>query len=272
MAVTLFRKKAPTVVAGPCVLENVDLAVEIAGKLAEVVSGADVPLVFKASFDKANRLSLGSYRGPGIDAGLNMLAEVKRQVGIPVLTDIHEAAQADAVAEVVDVIQIPAFLCRQTDLILAAARTGKPVNLKKGQFMSPWNMKGSIEKARSGSSPLVMVTERGTSFGYNQLVVDLRSLSWLRELGVPVIMDVTHSLQVPGGLGGSSGGHREFIPNLARAAAAWGCDGLFFEVHPDPDHSPSDSLNTLPLQDFAGVFQQVLRIWEITRELSAKES
>jgi 2-dehydro-3-deoxyphosphooctonate aldolase (KDO 8-P synthase) len=204
----------------------------------------------------------------GLTEGLEILSEVKHRLGVSVLTDIHEREQAEPAAEVVDVIQIPAFLCRQTDLILAAARTGKPVNLKKGQFMSPWNMKGSIEKARSEGCPMVMVTERGTSFGYNQLVVDLRSLSWLRELGVPVVMDVTHSLQVPGGLGESSGGHREFIPNMARAACAWGCDGLFFEVHPDPDSAPSDAPNTLPLTDFERVVRQVQRIREAVRASS----
>lgn len=266
MAGIEFRTEVPTVIAGPCVLETEALALQIAEELQAVVSELSVPLVFKASFDKANRLSLSSYRGPGLSEGLEMLATVKRRFGLPVLTDIHEPQQAEPVAEVVDVIQIPAFLCRQTDLVIAAAQTGKPVNLKKGQFMSPWNMKASIEKARSSGSPFVMVTERGTCFGYNQLVVDLRSLSWLRELGVPVIMDVTHSLQVPGGLGTSSGGHRDFIPNLARAASAWGCDGLFLEVHPDPDRAPSDSLNTLPLKEFERVLRQVIRVRQAIQE------
>lgn len=267
-----FRAEVPTIIAGPCVLEGPEAALGIAEELRRVTSRLGVPLVFKASFDKANRLSPASYRGPGLVDGLRMLAKVKERTGVPILTDIHETTQAVPVAEVADAIQIPAFLCRQTDLILAAAGTGKPVNLKKGQFMSPWGMKGSIEKALAGGSPLVAVTERGTSFGYNQLVVDLRSLSWLRELGVPVIMDVTHSLQVPGGLGNASGGQREFIPHLARAAAGWGCDGLFFEVHPDPDRAPSDGPNTLPLRDFETVLEQVLRVWRIGRESSQQPS
>jgi len=270
MAPIQFRSDVPTIIAGPCVLETADLALRIADRLRETAERFAVPAIFKASFDKANRLSLASYRGPGLEEGLAMLAAVKRRVGVPVLTDIHEPAQAAPAAEVADMIQIPAFLCRQTDLITAAGLTQRPVNLKKGQFMSPWNMEGSIEKARAAGSPLVAVTERGSFFGYNQLVVDLRSLSWLRALGVPVIMDVTHSLQIPGGLGGRSGGNREFIPNLARAAAAWGCDGLFLEVHPDPDRAPSDGPNTLPLQDFPRVLEQVLRIREALRGAAAE--
>jgi 2-dehydro-3-deoxyphosphooctonate aldolase (KDO 8-P synthase) len=255
-----FRADVPTIIAGPCVLEETGLAVSIARDLTRSAERAGVPFVFKASFDKANRSSGDSYRGPGLEEGLRMLSAVKEETGAALLTDIHEASQAAPAAEVVDVLQIPAFLCRQTDIIAAAARTGKPVNLKKGQFMAPWDMKGSVEKARAAGAPLVTLTERGSSFGYNQLVVDLRSLSWLRELGVPVIMDVTHSLQVPAGLGDRSGGHRDLIPNLARAAVAWGCDGLFLEVHPDPDRAKSDGPNSLPLTKFDVVLEQVLRV------------
>jgi 2-dehydro-3-deoxyphosphooctonate aldolase (KDO 8-P synthase) len=236
-------------IAGPCTAESSDLCVEVAGHLREVCERLSIPYIFKASYDNANRSSASSPRGPGLDTGLAMLAEVRRQVGVPVLTDVHSEADISAVAEVVDVLQTPAFLCRQTDFIQAVSATGKPVNLKKGQFLAPGDMKNVVAKAReaNGGRDNLMVCERGASFGYNNLVSDMRALAILRETGCPVVFDATHSVQLPGGQGTSSGGQREFVPVLARAAIAVGISGLFMETHPNPEKSFSDSLNSWPL-------------------------
>jgi len=234
-------------IAGPCVIESEQLAIDTSGVLKEICTRLDIPLIYKSSFDKANRTSGGSFRGPGMDEGLRILAEVKRQVGIPVLTDVHEDTDISTVASVVDVMQTPAFLCRQTNFVHRVASAGIPVNLKKGQFLSPWEMKNVVDKAKSTGNDQVMVCERGVSFGYNNLVSDMRSLAVMRETGCPVVFDATHSVQLPGGQGGSSGGQREFIPVLARAAVAVGISGLFMETHPNPDQALSDGPNAWPL-------------------------
>jgi 2-dehydro-3-deoxyphosphooctonate aldolase (KDO 8-P synthase) len=234
-------------IAGPCVIEGPTLTQEIAGRLKEITSRLAIAFVFKASYDKANRSSSKSYRGPGIDEGLKILADVRSAVGVPVLTDVHEDTPMAEVAAVVDVLQTPAFLCRQTNFILSAAAAGKPVNIKKGQFLSPWEMKNVVDKARSTGNPNIMVCERGFSFGYNNLVSDMRSLAIMRDTGCPVVFDATHSVQLPGGQGSASGGQREFIPVLARAAIASGIAGLFMETHPDPSKALSDGPNAWPL-------------------------
>jgi len=234
-------------IAGPCVIEGPTLTQEIAGRLKEITARLGVPFVFKASYDKANRSSSKSYRGPGMDAGLKILADVRSAVGVPVLTDVHEDTPLQEVAAVVDVLQTPAFLCRQTNFILNTARQGKPVNIKKGQFLSPWEMQNVVEKARSTGNEGIMVCERGFSFGYNNLVSDMRSLAIMRATGCPVVFDATHSVQLPGGQGSASGGQREFIPVLARAAVASGVAGLFMETHPDPSKALSDGPNAWPL-------------------------
>ena len=234
-------------IAGPCVIEGPTLTQEIAGRLKEITGRLGVPFIFKASYDKANRSSGKSYRGPGMDAGLRVLADVRSAVGVPVLTDVHEDTPLDEVAAVVDVLQTPAFLCRQTNFILNTARQGKPVNIKKGQFLSPWEMQNVVAKARSTGNEGIMVCERGFSFGYNNLVSDMRSLAIMRATGCPVVFDATHSVQLPGGQGAASGGQREFIPVLARAAVASGVAGLFMETHPDPSKALSDGPNAWPL-------------------------
>jgi 2-dehydro-3-deoxyphosphooctonate aldolase (KDO 8-P synthase) len=234
-------------IAGPCVIESPALTEEIAGKLKELTQRLAIPFVFKASFDKANRSSRSSFRGPGIEAGLRVLDDVKRRVGVPVLTDVHEDTPLAEVAAVVDVLQTPAFLSRQTNFIVNAAAQGKPVNIKKGQFLSPWEMRNVVDKARSTGNDAIMVCERGFSFGYNNLVSDMRALSVMRETGCPVVFDATHSVQLPGGKGSASGGQREFIPVLARAAVAAGIAGLFMETHPDPEKALSDGPNAWPL-------------------------
>ena len=234
-------------IAGPCVIESEQMAIDTSGILRDICSRLEIPLIYKSSFDKANRTSGDSFRGPGVDEGLRILAEVKRQVGVPVLTDVHEDTDIGAVATVVDVMQTPAFLCRQTNFILRVASAGLPVNVKKGQFLSPWEMSNVVEKARSTGNEQIMVCERGASFGYNNLVSDMRSLAVMRETGCPVVFDATHSVQLPGGKGGSSGGQREFVPVLARAAVAVGVAGLFMETHPDPDQALSDGPNAWPL-------------------------
>ena len=234
-------------IAGPCVIEGPTLTQEIAGRLKEITTRLSIPLVFKASYDKANRSSSKSFRGPGIDAGLKILADVRRAVGVPVLTDVHEDTPMAEVAAVVDVLQTPAFLCRQTNFILSVASQGKPVNIKKGQFLSPWEMKNVVDKARSTGNETIMVCERGFSFGYNNLVSDMRSLAIMRDTNCPVVFDATHSVQLPGGQGTASGGQREFIPVLARAAIASGIAGLFMETHPDPSKALSDGPNAWPL-------------------------
>ncbi|MBM0105095.1 3-deoxy-8-phosphooctulonate synthase [Steroidobacter sp. S1-65] len=234
-------------IAGPCVVETEGLILDTAGKLKELSSRLKVPFIFKSSFDKANRSSAKSFRGPGIEEGLRILSEVKRQIGVPVLTDVHEDTPFAEVAEVVDVMQTPAFLCRQTNFILNVCSHQRPVNIKKGQFLSPWEMKNVVDKARSTGNEQIMVCERGFSFGYNNLVSDMRSLSVMRETGAPVVFDATHSVQLPGGKGTASGGQREFVPVLARAAVAAGIAGLFMETHPDPDNALSDGPNAWPL-------------------------
>jgi 2-dehydro-3-deoxyphosphooctonate aldolase (KDO 8-P synthase) len=249
-----------TLIAGPCVIESRDSVLRHADRVGSIARRLAIPLVFKCSFDKANRTSLGSYRGPGMDEGLAILAEARRESGLPILTDVHEASQARPVAEVVDVLQTPAFLCRQTDFILEVCRAGKPVNLKKGQFLSPWEMKPVVEKAASTGNPNLMVTERGYMFGYQNLVTDLRSLIVLRETGVPVVFDATHSAQLPGGQGHASGGQREFIPYLARAAAAVGVDAIFMEVHEDPDRALSDGPNSWPLDRLESLLSELRAI------------
>jgi 2-dehydro-3-deoxyphosphooctonate aldolase (KDO 8-P synthase) len=234
-------------IAGPCVIESEALVFEVAGRMLEITRELGIPYIFKASFDKANRSSKGSYRGPGIEEGLRILAEVRRQFGVPVLTDVHEDTPLAEVAAVVDVLQTPAFLCRQTNFIVNAAAQGKPVNIKKGQFLSPWEMRNVVDKARSTGNEQVMVCERGFTFGYNNLVADMRSLAVMRETGAPVVFDATHSVQLPGGQGSASGGQREFVPVLARAAVAAGVAGVFMETHPDPARALSDGPNAWPL-------------------------
>jgi 2-dehydro-3-deoxyphosphooctonate aldolase (KDO 8-P synthase) len=234
-------------IAGPCVIESEGLALETAGQLKEITARLGIPFIYKSSFDKANRTSVSSFRGPGLEAGLKILEKVKQQVQVPVLTDVHEDTPLDEVAAVVDVLQTPAFLCRQTNFIQNVARQGRPVNIKKGQFLAPWDMKHVAEKAKAVGNSQIMVCERGVSFGYNNLVSDMRSLAVMRDTGCPVVFDGTHSVQLPGGAGGSSGGQREFVPVLARAAVAAGVAGLFMETHPDPAKALSDGPNAWPL-------------------------
>lgn len=256
-----------TLIAGPCVIESRELVFEVAEQVKQIADRLGIYYIFKASFDKANRSSAGSFRGPGLQEGLDILAEVKQRFGVPILTDIHEPHQASKVAEVVDVLQIPAFLCRQTDLLLAAANsvkgTEKVINIKKGQFLAPWDMEQVVKKVRESGVDNIWLTERGTSFGYNTLVVDYRSLPQLKSLGCPVIFDATHSVQQPGGLGSTSGGQREFVPYLARAAAAVGVDGLFMEVHPEPSKALSDGPNMLPLKQLEALLSDLLAIHTI---------
>jgi 2-dehydro-3-deoxyphosphooctonate aldolase (KDO 8-P synthase) len=234
-------------IAGPCVIEGESLAQETAGRLKELAASLSIPFIFKSSFDKANRSSIGGFRGPGIEEGLRILEGVRERIGVPVLTDVHEDTPLGEVAAVVDVLQTPAFLCRQTNFILAVASQGRPVNIKKGQFLAPWDMKRVVEKARTTGNDRIMVCERGVSFGYNNLVSDMRALAVMRETGCPVVFDATHSVQLPGGRGDSSGGQREFVPVLARAAVAAGVAGLFIETHPDPERALSDGPNSWPL-------------------------
>lgn len=248
-----------TLVAGPCVIENADLVYAIAARVKAICEPLGIDYIFKASFDKANRSSVHSYRGPGLDQGLRILASV-RALGLPILTDIHEPSQAGPAAEVADILQIPAFLCRQTDLLIAAGRTGRTVNVKKGQFLAPQDMIHVVEKIRSTGNHDIVLTERGSSFGYNNLVVDMRSLAIMRSLGVPVVFDATHSVQTPGGLGATSGGAPEFIPTLARAATAAGIDGLFVETHNDPPRALSDGANALPLPQLGPLWAHLQKI------------
>lgn len=255
-------------IAGPCVLESESLALSIAETLVRETAGLPVSLVFKASFDKANRTSGAAFRGMGVEKGLALLAKVRDATGLPVTTDVHETDQATAAGEVVDLLQIPAFLARQTDLLVAAAKTGKPVHVKKGQFMAPWDMKHVVGKLREAGAAGVLLCERGTFFGYGRLVNDFRSLPQMRELGVPVVFDATHSVQEPGGLGSATGGNRAMAEPLARAAVAVGVDGLFFETHPDPDKSPSDGPNMIPLDQFPKLLRRLLAIRETAESLA----
>jgi 2-dehydro-3-deoxyphosphooctonate aldolase (KDO 8-P synthase) len=248
------------VIAGPCVIENESTTMKVAWYLKETSEKLGIPIIFKTSFDKANRTSLSSYRGPGLEKGLEIISRVKVATRLPVLSDIHEEGQIEKVAGVLDVIQIPAFLCRQTDLIVAAARTNLPVNIKKGQFLAPWDMAPVVQKALSSGNHRLILTERGTAFGYNNLVVDMRSLVVLKRLGFPVVFDATHSVQLPGGEGGRSGGQREYVGHLARAAVAAGADGVFMEVHPDPDSALCDGPNSLALEDVRDLLRSLKAI------------
>ncbi len=264
----LFSKTKPFVIAGPCALEDEGLAREVGQECARVARRLGVGYVFKASYDKANRSSGRSYRGPGLRLGLEQLGRIKAKLGVPVLTDVHETAEVAKVARVVDVLQVPAFLCRQTDLLKACAATGKVVNIKKGQFMAPWNMAEAARKVTDAGNRRVILTERGVSFGYNNLVVDFISLEVMRGLKFPVVFDATHAVQLPGGLGHASGGRGQYVEALARAAAAVGCDGYFFEVHPNPKKAKSDGPNQVALKDFAGMLKRVLGHDALTRKLS----
>jgi 2-dehydro-3-deoxyphosphooctonate aldolase (KDO 8-P synthase) len=248
------------VIAGPCVIESRESALKHASALKQAADRVGVPYIFKSSFDKANRSSGDSFRGPGLEKGLAILAEVKTKIGVPVLTDVHEQEQIGPAKEVVDVLQIPAFLCRQTDFVLAVARSGRVINVKKGQFLAPWDIRHVVEKIVSTGNDQVLLTERGVSFGYNNLISDMRSLVVMGELGYPVVFDATHSLQLPGGLGKASGGERKYIGPLARAGVAVGIDALFMEVHEDPDRALSDGPNSLPLKEFEGLLRVVKRL------------
>ena len=259
-------------IAGPCVVESEQLQIDVAGQLKEITGKLGINFIFKSSFDKANRTSINSFRGPGMEEGLRVLAEVKRQLGVPVLTDVHEYTPMDEVAAVVDVLQTPAFLVRQTDFITRVCATGKPVNIKKGQFLSPWDMKPVVEKAKSTGNQQIMVCERGASFGYNNLVSDMRSLAVMRDTGCPVVFDATHSVQLPGGQGASSGGQREFVPVLARAAGAVGVAGVFMETHPDPSKALSDGPNAWPLGKMEALLETLLALDSITKKHGFLES
>lgn len=249
-------------IAGPCVIESEEMILSIASQMKEITEELGIPYTFKASFDKANRTSISSFRGPGIERGLEILQKVKDTYDLPICTDIHEAWQAKPAAEVADILQIPAFLCRQTDLLVAAAKTGKCVNIKKAQFLAPWDMKNCVEKVRQSGNDNVMLCERGTSFGYNTLVVDMTGLRVMKDFGVPVIFDATHSVQKPGGNGTSTGGNRQYVEYLAKAAVAVGVDGLFMETHPDPDHAKSDGPNMVPLEEMKELLIHLKKVYE----------
>jgi 2-dehydro-3-deoxyphosphooctonate aldolase (KDO 8-P synthase) len=255
--INISNRLPMTLIAGPCAIESKDHALDMASALVEMTAKLGMGFIYKSSFDKANRTSLHSPRGLGIEKGLAVLAEVKKTMGCPVLTDVHLPDHCAEVGEVVDVLQIPAFLCRQTDLLIAAANTGQVVNVKKGQFLAPWDMRHVVNKLAEAGNPRIMITERGTSFGYNTLVTDMRSLPQLAETGYPVIFDATHSVQQPGGLGGASGGQREFVPTLARAAVAVGVAGVFMETHQDPDHALSDGPNMVPLDQMPALLKRL---------------
>jgi 2-dehydro-3-deoxyphosphooctonate aldolase (KDO 8-P synthase) len=259
-------------IAGPCVIESETMVIEVAGRLREITSALGVPFIFKASFDKANRSSAKSFRGSGIESGLKALARVRADIGVPVLTDVHEDTPFAEVASVVDVLQTPAFLCRQTNFILAVASQRKPVNIKKGQFLSPWEMQNVVDKARSVGNQEIMVCERGFSFGYHNLVADMRSLAVMRATGCPVVFDATHSVQLPGGQGSSSGGQREFVPVLARAAVAAGVAGLFMETHPDPAKALSDGPNAWPLERMAPLLATLVELDHTVKQQPFEES
>ena len=251
--------------AGPCVIEGEDFSIEVATQIRDICKSVGVPLVFKSSFDKANRTSVDGFRGPGMEEGLRILQRVKDEVGVPIITDVHTPEQAEPVAKVADILQTPAFLCRQTDFITAVAKTGKPVNIKKGQFLAPWDMPHVLEKAKSTGNADIMLCDRGTSFGYNNLVSDFRSLIVMAETGAPVVFDATHSVQQPGGLGGATGGNREYVPGLSRAAVSIGVAAVFMEVHPDPDHAKSDGPNSVALADLKDLLTTLKKIDEVIK-------
>ena len=250
-------------IAGPCVIETHESCLKLADRLKTIFQSKKLPFIFKASYDKANRTSVNSYRGPGVKEGLKILADIKKRLGLPILSDVHSEEEIPIISETLDIIQIPAFLCRQTDLILAAAKTGKPINIKKGQFLAPWDMKAVVEKVRSTGNEQILLTERGACFGYNNLVSDMRSLVIMRELGYPVIYDATHSVQLPGGQGSASGGERNMVMPLARAAVATGCDGLFLEVHENPEQALSDAATMLSVEALPNLLEQVLEIHRV---------
>lgn len=254
-------------IAGPCVIENEAIVMETASQLKELTTKLNIPFIFKASFDKANRSSIHSFRGPGLEEGLSLLKKVKETFHVPVTSDIHESNQVPLAAEVLDIFQIPAFLCRQTDLLVAAANTGKIVNVKKGQFLAPWDMKNVVTKLKESGNEQILLTERGSTFGYNNLVVDMRSLITMNELGVPVVFDATHSVQIPGGNGTSTGGKREFVPYLSRAAAAVGVASIFMEVHPNPDEAQSDGPNMVKLSELEEVLKPIMEVDAIVKNL-----
>jgi len=258
--IKIGAKNPLVLVAGPCVIESEAFTLVMAKKIKSVTEAVGMPLIFKSSYDKANRLSVDSFRGPGLKKGLDILAKVKQKLKLPILSDVHSREEIIEAAKVLDIIQIPAFLCRQTDLVVAAARTGKVVNIKKGQFLAPWDIQPIIKKAESVGNKSIIITERGFSFGYNNLVTDFRSIGIMRNFGYPVIYDATHSIQLPGGKGGCSGGQREFVSGLSRAAAAFGCDGLFLEVHSSPDNAPCDGPNMIDLKDLEELLRQIKRI------------
>ncbi|MGB9710121.1 MAG: 3-deoxy-8-phosphooctulonate synthase [Thermodesulfovibrio sp.] len=260
------------VIAGPCVIESEEILFKTAEKLKEITQNLKIPLIFKSSYDKANRSSIKSYRGPGIKKGLEILNKVKEEFDLPILSDVHSVEEIQIAKDFLDVIQIPAFLCRQTDMIVEAGKTGKPVNVKKGQFLAPWDVKNIIEKIESTDNKKIIITERGTSFGYNNLIVDFRSFPIIRSMGVPVVFDATHSVQLPGGAGTCSSGQREFIPYLSRAAVACGVDGLFFEVHPEPDRALCDGPNMIPLKEFKELLKFLIEIHNTVKNLSSMNS
>lgn len=253
-------------IAGPCMIESEDLVMKTAETIKEITTKLNIPYVFKASFDKANRSSIHSERGPGIEKGLEILAKVKKEFDLPVTSDIHEASQAEQAGEVLDIIQIPAFLCRQTDLLVAAANTNKIVNVKKGQFLAPWDMKNVVTKLQETGNEQILLTERGSTFGYNNLVVDMRSLITMNELGAPVVFDATHSVQIPGGNGTTTGGKREFVPHLSRAAASIGVSSIFMEVHPNPDEAMSDGPNMVKLHELEEVLKPIKQIDQLIKQ------
>ena len=255
-----------TLIAGPCVIESQSHALKTADQLKQITREAGIPFVYKSSYDKANRSSIESYRGPGLTEGLAILQKVKDELDVPVLSDVHTEAEIDAAAQVLDILQIPAFLCRQTDLLVKAAKTGKPLNVKKGQFMAPWDMKNVVHKLEESGNRNILLTERGFMFGYNNMVVDMRSLVLMRKHGCPVVYDATHSLQLPGGKGTKSDGQRELVPDVTRGAVAVGVDALFMEVHPDPDQAPSDGPNMLRMDDLPGLLKQLLALDNIVRQ------
>ncbi|MBL7221077.1 MAG: 3-deoxy-8-phosphooctulonate synthase [Phycisphaerae bacterium] len=260
-----FGQGQLAVIAGPCMAESLELCLEVAGRMTEICKELDIGYVFKASFDKANRTSAGSYRGPGLEAAFPWFQEVARQSGAPIVSDIHDPSQAPRAAEVLNCLQIPAFLCRQSDLLAAAAATGKTVNIKKGQFMAPWDMGQAVEKVRAAGNDNVLLTERGTTFGYNRLVTDFRAIPQMQQFA-PVVFDATHSVQEPGGLGNASGGKRQYAPMLAYAAMAAGADALFIETHTDPDSAKSDAASQIPLDDMPALLRKCLAIYEIARK------
>ena len=263
---TIFQKRDTFfLIAGPCVIESEAVTLEVAEFLKKISEELSIPVIFKTSYDKANRTSYMSYRGPGIEKGLKIIEKVKEEYKLSVLSDVHCKEEVKRASEVLDIIQIPAFLCRQTDLIIASAKTGLPINIKKGQFLSPWDIKNVIEKVSSVGNHRILLTERGTCFGYNNLVVDMRSIPIMQRFGYPVVFDATHSVQIPAGAGDRSGGQREFVPYLSRAAIAAGADGIFMEIHPDPDNALCDGPNSLPLRDVKPILESVIEIYSIIR-------